>query len=210
MAATSSFNQITEGANGADQAIRTRIQCKRDLNCAVGPFWHLRCRRQGPFTKITLKETHTTPRPCYHSEQTGTDRVQRPARHTPTGLPLGRFHSVAQRYRPSPSAPSEGGDHHRGGTARMRGLPTGRATLPNNAELPTSDHGAKPPRRDSCYRRLSLSRSKSRSHDDHAEMGDDGTSPHQAHRFCAKSFQAKHPMLEMWQMGTPPLGLPTS
>jgi len=57
---------------------------------------------------------------------------------------------------------------------------------------------------------IPLSRSRSKLHDDHAEMGDGGPSPHQAQRFCTKIFKATHPMLEMRQSGTPPLVLPTS
>jgi len=91
------------------------------------------------FTKTTPQGKHTTPRPRYHSEETGTDRVQRPARNTTTALHLGRLHPIPQQLRPSPPAPGKGGHHYRSRISGRKSLPPGPATLRNSTDLPTGD-----------------------------------------------------------------------
>jgi len=139
MAATSSSHQIAGSADGTSQARWTEIQYRRDLCCIAGPFWHHRAGRAVLFTKTTPQRRHTTPRPCYHSEDTGTDRLQQPARNTTTALHLGRLHPIPQQHRPSPPAPGKGGHHYRSGTSGRRSLSPGPATLPSNTDLSTGD-----------------------------------------------------------------------
>jgi len=92
-----------------------------------------------PFTKTAPQGKPTAPRPRYHIEETGTDRIQSPARNTTTALHPRRLHPIPQQHRPSPPAPDKGGHHYRSRTSGRRSLPLGPATLRNTTDLPTGD-----------------------------------------------------------------------
>jgi len=136
MAAAGSSSKITGSIDGRSQAVWTETQYRRDLCSTAGPFWHHRARRALPFTKTTPTRRHITPRPRHHSEETGTDRVQRLARNTATALHIRRLHPINQPPRSSPPTPGQGSHLYRSRTTRRRSISPGPTAL---QDTPTGD-----------------------------------------------------------------------